>query len=193
MDGSISSTSADLSKVVDLATLYTILPIGKALSGWMAGNAITVTLLFRHFGMFCNFPRLCLCSPFIVFILSNSFVPQRLVVIADLALWASTFLAQTNTCSLFTAVLPLTLVSSLIISDSISVSLSLCINCSFNCLSMCLYLHFHSSAFLFVCQPNMQNCNEFMVSLYCILNLLINFVKIPSILLHIFVLSVLKI
>ena len=52
MNGSISPTSADLSKVVNLATLHTLLPNGWALSGWMAGNTITAPLLHRHFGMY---------------------------------------------------------------------------------------------------------------------------------------------
>ena len=56
----ISYTSADLSKVVDLATLCTFLTIGLASpSGYIAGTTIAAALLhgcFWHvFAVFCQF------------------------------------------------------------------------------------------------------------------------------------------
>ena len=41
----ISPASSDFSEVIDLAAVCTLLPIGWALSGWMAGTTITATLL----------------------------------------------------------------------------------------------------------------------------------------------------
>ena len=60
----ISPTSADLSEVVDLATLHTLLPIGKAFSGWMARTTITATLICGHFGTCLWFAQIASLSPF---------------------------------------------------------------------------------------------------------------------------------
>ena len=116
-------TNCLLLKIINLYSLYQYdLLHGVGLQLCFAGILACV----------CSILRLCLCPPFIAFILSNSFVLLKLVIIADWALWASTLLAQINTCLLFTVVPFLALLSSLIISASISLSLSLCTNCSFH-------------------------------------------------------------
>ena len=106
MDGSISPASADLSKVFDLATLCTPLPIGQALSRWMAGFTITATLASQAFWhMFTIFSDCFSAPPFYCFTLSDSFVVLRVLIIADWALQASTHFVQASTCSLVTTVL----------------------------------------------------------------------------------------
>ena len=64
MDGSVSPTSADISKVIDLAALDTLLPISQALSGWMVGTIVTATLLCGHFGMCLWLSHIVSLSPF---------------------------------------------------------------------------------------------------------------------------------
>ena len=103
MDGSNSPTSADFSKVVDLATLHALLPIGQVLSGWKTGPTITGTLLHGNFLTCLQVSQIVSLSLFLS-IWSSSFVFLRLVIIADLVLWALTLFAQTNICSLVTAV-----------------------------------------------------------------------------------------
>ena len=46
------------------------------------------------------------------------------------------------------------------------------------------HLPVHSSAFSFIYLHNLHNCDDFMVSLYCCLNVLFNVVNGPSIVLH---------
>ena len=77
MDGSISPTSTNLSKVVDLAALCTLLLIGQPLPGWMTGTTITGTMLLSHFGTCLWFSQIMSLSPFIVYILSNFFVSMK--------------------------------------------------------------------------------------------------------------------
>ena len=73
-DHSTSYTSADLSKVVDLATLCTFLTIGQALSGWMAGATIAATLLHGCLACVHGFVSTFLYPSLTVFILSKAFV-----------------------------------------------------------------------------------------------------------------------
>ena len=118
MDGSISPTPADLSKVVDLAALHTLLPIGRALSGWMAGTTITDSTLWLFLDVFVIFSD-CVTLLLSVSCLTLLFYLDWLLLQTGL-FGLPLFFAQTNTCSLVTAGLYLALVSSLIISASIS-------------------------------------------------------------------------
>ena len=61
---------------------------------------------------------------FIIFNFSNSFVSVRLLIMADLALWASTLFAQHNTFSLVTSAFSSVWSSYIIISANMSVSFS---------------------------------------------------------------------
>ena len=136
MDHSNSYASADLSKVVDLATLCTctFLTIGWTSSGWMAGTTVTTTLLQRHFGICLQFSlNLCVC-PSHCLDLIKGFFSFKLFIIVDWGFWASTLLVHARTCSLVTSLISSVLLSSHIISTSISLSFNLCIIYSFYCL-----------------------------------------------------------
>ena len=138
MEGSISPTSPDLSKIVDLATLCTLPPIGQALSWWMSGTSITTTLLCRHFDTCLQFSQIVSLSPCYCLYLFKLFYFVLTGYNCGLGSLASTLLSQRNRCSLVTAVYSSALVNSLIISASISLSLGPCMNHSFNCLSIFL-------------------------------------------------------
>ena len=77
MDHSISPASADL------AALYTLLPIGQELSWQMAGTTISASLLHWCFGNCLQFSQIVSLSPLLPFILSDSFVLHRLVIIVQ--------------------------------------------------------------------------------------------------------------
>ena len=155
LNSSISSPSADLPEMTDLAVFCTLLSIGWASSGQMPWNTISTALIHGCFGMCLCFFSYCLCPPFTVFILSKSSISPKLVIIIDWVFGASTIFDQANTCSYATSESYSVLMSSLIITSSLSLSLSPCVDCSFYCLFLCNYLlqlpiyvwPIHSSAF----------------------------------------------
>ena len=51
VDGSIASVSLDLSEVVSLSALCTLLTIGHTSSGWVALTTISAALVHRDFGI----------------------------------------------------------------------------------------------------------------------------------------------
>ena len=176
-----------------LAAVYTLLPIGKALFWWMAGTAITA-LLCGNFGMCLCISSIVSGSPFHYLYLIKLFGLVKLSLIADCAFWASTLFTQPNTCLLIISALSTTLVSSLIISANMALSFSPYMNYSFNfslSTSLCLHstaanlsLSINPFAFSFVCLLQLWNCSNFMVSLHWDLNLVLNVVNKPYLVLH---------
>ena len=110
---SISYTSADLYKVVDLAKFYKFLTKGQASSGWVAGTNIASPLLYWSCSMCLQFSLNMSLPPPTIFVISKSFVSSRLFIIADWAFWVSTLFASARTLSLITSLLSSVLVNPL--------------------------------------------------------------------------------